>query len=276
MNGPVNFINFTGILRVTTEGRIAATVIQTRPGEFATQPVAPLLLGPLPTFRQNSILRFAHFGKGTAGAAQLFSQIILMNLTQLSATARVEIRDDSGQPVTLVLNGVNVPGTTSVALPPLGTHILKTESSGAIAQGSVTVDANAQVAGVLLFGGTVGVAGVGASEPALKRFVAPVETNTAEGISTGIAFMNLGAAEAVVNLFLFNTEGQLVSTATLPAGSLKARGHLAAFVNQFPWSPPVDFANFRGKLVASVSSPVAATVLQTRPNQFATLPVTVQ
>ena len=38
---PVDFSHFEGLLRVRSGGKTAATVIQTRPGQFATMPVAP-------------------------------------------------------------------------------------------------------------------------------------------------------------------------------------------------------------------------------------------
>ena len=38
----VDFSNFMGLIRVKPSGKIAATVVQTRPGQFATMPVAAL------------------------------------------------------------------------------------------------------------------------------------------------------------------------------------------------------------------------------------------
>ncbi len=53
--------------------------------------------------------------------------------------------------------------------------------------GSVTVSSDIELAGVILFGGSVGVAGVGASEVLRRGFGAPLESNAEDGINTGIA-----------------------------------------------------------------------------------------
>ncbi|MBI3940453.1 MAG: hypothetical protein HY315_06430 [Acidobacteria bacterium] len=37
----VDFSDFAGVLRVTSSGKIAATVVRVQPGRFATLPVAP-------------------------------------------------------------------------------------------------------------------------------------------------------------------------------------------------------------------------------------------
>lgn len=52
-----------------------------------------------------------------------------------------------------------------------------------------------------------------------------------------------------------------------------SRGHMALFVNQFDWSENVDFSIFQGLLEVVASGKIAATVIQSRPSQFATLPV---
>ncbi len=51
----------------------------------------------------------------------------------------------------------------------------------------VTVPSDIELAGVILFGGSVGVAGVGASEVLRRGFGAPLESNAEDGINTGIA-----------------------------------------------------------------------------------------
>lgn len=38
----MDFSDFMGLIRVKPSGKIAATVVQTRPGKFATMPVAAL------------------------------------------------------------------------------------------------------------------------------------------------------------------------------------------------------------------------------------------
>ena len=68
------------------------------------------------------------------------------------------------------------------------------------------------------------------------------------------------------------TDGQ----GELSAGSVSVSSdqpHAAIFIDEFEWSVPVDFSRFEGLLRVSSSGRIAATVIQTRPGQFATMPV---
>ena len=137
--------------------------------------------------------------------------------------------------------------------------------------GSVTVCSNRPLAGVIVFSGTVGLAGVQSSE-ALVHFAAPIKA-LGNRIRTGIAVMNLEEVEVRLTLELVGDEGELVATAEI---ILDAMGQLAAFVDEtekFPWNAAVDFSNFEGTLRAWADGWVGATVVQTRPDQFATQPV---
>ena len=48
---------------------------------------------------------------------------------------------------------------------------------------------------------------------------------------------------------------------------------LALFVDQIPWDQEIDFSDFMGLIRVKPSGRIAATVVQTRPGQFATMPV---
>ncbi len=54
---------------------------------------------------------------------------------------------------------------------------------------------------------------------------------------------------------------------------LAGHGHQARYVNQFSWDKNIDFSSLQGLLKVTSTEKIAATVLQTRPGQFATLPV---
>ncbi len=123
---------------------------------------------------------------------------------------------------------------------------------------------------MILFGGTVGVAGVASSDELPTGFVAPIETNTQDVINTGIAVVNLEEQPVTVDLRLCDSDGNELATGQLV---LAALGHRALFVNEINWSVAVDFGSFQGLLKATVETPIAATVIQTRPGQFATQPV---
>jgi hypothetical protein len=101
-------------------------------------------------------------------------------------------------------------------------------------------------------------------------FLAPIETDSIEQINTGIAIMNLEDEEVTCDLTLRDAEGIAVVTAEI---TLPSKGHLARFVGELEWSVNVDFSNFQGILSVDSCSRIAATVIQTRSNQFATMPV---
>jgi hypothetical protein len=262
----VDFSSFFGILKVTVPGKAAATVLQVRPAEFATMPVARAVADG-----SNRQLFFAHFGNG---AGQIFSQIMLINLdTTQPAAANILLRNDAGAPLSVILNGELVTGSKDIIIPPGGMRILKTDGQGTLTAGAVTVNSDRSLAGVLLFGGNIGVAGVGSSPAFDRGFLAPMETNSANGTSTGVAIMNLESFDITADLQLLDTEGNLLSSARLDgANAVKANGHLARFLPEFTWNPPVNFASFSGVLRVTTSGKITATVLQVRPNQLATMP----
>ena len=279
----IDFSNFFGLLKVAAEGTLAATAIQSRPGEFVTLPVAPTFLGDLSVASSSQVaatpqtpiaeldekLYFAHFGDGQG----LSSQIVLMNLDEnLDATTKILLKDDSGQPLSVDLNGSDVAGETNLTIPAGGVRVLRTDGLGDLTVGSVTVCSDTQLAGVILFAGSFGVAGVGSSEVQSLGFVAPVESNTADLINTGIAFMNLESEEVTADLQLCDPDGNVLATAQI---TLPAMAHRARFLNELNWDPEVNLTAFQGLLKASVpgNNRIAATVIQTRPNQFSTNPV---
>ena len=79
---------------------------------------------------------------------------------------------------------------------------------------------------------------------------------------------NLENSEATVDLTLCDPGGDVLATAQV---MLAAMGHLAQFVDEFQWDANVDFSNFQGLLKVTASESVAATVIQTRPGEFAGL-----
>lgn len=235
--------------------------------------LAPRVAGPGTVAEQK--LYFAQFGDGAVPGAQIVSQISLFNPdTVRSASARIAITDDAGNPVTVELNGELISGQKDVSVPPGGLRILRTPGTGPLTAGSVKITSDKILAGVIVFGGTIGFTGVGSSPLQFGGFIAPIETNSAAGTSTGIAIIGLDPTDLPVVLELRNPEGLQVATASLDgANSLKPGSHLARFVQEFNWSPSVDFSSFSGTLKASFPGTAAATVLKTQPGQLTTLPV---
>jgi len=282
---PTNELNsFDGLLKVNANGALGATVISTRSAEYATQPVvanlnptgsssavvSSPLVTPLAT-TQDHKLRFAQFANGAAGTASIVSTMFLFNQDQVgAANATIFVRDDNGNPLTLKLNGQTVNGQMTVTIPVNGLKTISSDGKGAIAVGSVTVTADRAVSGTLVYGSVFGTAGVGSSAELCKGFIAPMETNSVSGVDTGIAVMNPTDSTITLSFDLCDLAGNRLSGAVV---TIPARGHKALFLRQFNWSPSRNLDNFQGLVRELGGGKVAATVVQTRPNQYITMPV---
>ena len=163
-------------------------------------------------------------------------------------------------------------GELDVVIPAGGIRTFKTDGLGDLAIGSVSVESDQQLAGVILFGGTDGLAGVGNSPSMENGFTGPIENNTAASVGTGIAVMNLEAEKVTLSFQLYDSGGSLLATATVV--TLPAMGQTALFVTELEWDSVVDFSDFIGLLKVTSSGKIAALIIQTRPGQFATMPVT--
>lgn len=226
-------------------------------------------------------LFYAQFARGGG----LFSQLVLFNPDpNQAASVHITVRNKDGQLFSVDLMGMPevpvVDGQLDVMIPPGGLRSFQTGSDGNVQVGSVVVDSDRQITGVVVFGGSVGLAGVGSSERLSNGFVAPVQTHQSNGtfdIDAGIAVMNLEGEEVTLMVELLDANGNVVATAMSDpdSTSVPARGQRALFVDQFKWDSEVDFSDFQGTLRVTSSGDVAATVIQLRsnPSQFASLPV---
>ena len=213
-------------------------------------------------------LYFAQFGDGSG----LFSKIVLRALDATAdSNVTIRLKDKDGGPLSVDLNGEVVTGVLETSIPAAGLATFQTDGQGPLQAGSVLVESDRPLSGVILFGGTVGLAGVGTSEILEEGFTAPMETNMATGVDTGVAVVNVESEEVTLQLQLCDSEGRRLATTEI---KLPMMGHLPLFVTQFDWNMPVDFSKFEGILKVTSSGRIAATVIQTRPGQFATLPVT--
>ena len=277
-NNLIDFSSFTGLLDVSTDRKIATTVIQTRAKELATLPVVgktplagpPSLLGFTGQGALDEDLHFAQFGDGLD---QIFSQIILFNLSdEMDATGEIRLRDDTGDPLGVNLNGQQVDGSLPINIPVRSLRFFQTDGqSPELISGSVSVVSDVELAGTILFGGDTGVAGVGSSVSLQEGFSAPIETDSDAGINTGIAVVNLEGDVTVLELLLTDPNGAPLAKSEI---QIEANGHTAVFVDQIEWNLQIDFSEFKGNLrVLSQGKSIGATVIQTRPGQLATIPV---
>ena len=283
----VDLSDFEGLIKLKSTTPVGATVIQTRPGEFATLPVAanfntgdngvaePVNIRAGHNVQSELPLNQKQYFAQFADGAGLFSQLILFNLTNREASVKLILKNDAGEPLSVDLNGEVVTGETSLVIPAGGLRVLSTDGLGDLLTGSVTVCSDRALAGVILFAGGAGVAGVGSSAVLDRGFVAPMQRRVSEGLDTGIAVMNLEEGEEVaLDLELFDTGHKLLATARITLASM---GHRAIFVTEVDWqveeAVELDFTDFAGLLVVKADGQTAATVVQTRTGVFATQPV---
>lgn len=220
-------------------------------------------------------LHFAQFANG----AGIISQLTLLNVgTGEEVNAKLELRDGNGAPLNVVLNGEMISGETGVfSIAAGGGAVFASDGNGPVVAGSLTVHADGPLSGVVLFeGATLGVAGVGSSEP-LTGFRAPAENRSGDNfIRTGVAVMNLDAEGKTLQVRLIGLDGTEVGTGTATAGPLAGNGHAARFIEEFEWDDPVpDLTDFQGVLeVVPSHGRVAATVLRVSyGTNMASLPV---
>ena len=82
--------------------------------------------------------------------------------------------------------------------------------------------------------------------------------------------MNLEEEELTLTADLLASDGTLLDSAQL---SLDPLGHVAIYLDQFDWGESIDLNLFEGLLRVRSDGRISATVIQTRPGQFATMPV---
>ncbi len=169
------------------------------------------------------------------------------------------------------LNGEVVTGELDFTVAAGGLTLLETDGMGDITVGAARAVSDGPLAGVILCGGPTGVAGVGESLGLRTGFLAPVESNTAAMINTGLAVLNVNDVDTTVIFTLRDAEGTVVATGEL---MLSPGGHRALFIDEIDWEMDPDLSDFEGVLeVDSGGAEVAATVIQNCPGQFAAMPV---
>ena len=272
--------DFQGLIELRSSGRIAATALQSRPGEFATLPVARLLeVGDPSAFTQPELdqsLFLAHLGNGTGNGFGIKSQVVLINLAPgRTAQVRAHLTNGGGLPLPGIFEEESAAGQIELNIPPGGMSVLSSDGQGDLQTGSLRLESDQPLAGVILFSGNTGLAGVGASPLLPKGFLAPVEASSADSLKTGIALMNLERLSVLLDLSLRDSEGKLLASASI---QLPPRGRRAFFIDEIEWQAAAgsaipDLSDFSGILRAESSGKVAATALQTRNGILATLPV---
>lgn len=253
--------NFGWIL-IGNEGT-TATAKRFNSREAASDPPV-LLIDYIPAQRDLTFqMYFPQFGNGDG----FVSQIILVNpSTEETAHARILARSDSGDVV--IVN-------QDIVIRPEGTGGLESSRPGVLQTGSVTVLSDIPLSGVIVFGGSFGLAGVPASDSFSNGFLGPVDVRLGQNIRTGVSIQNLQEEPVEVQLDLLDNLGTVAATTSV---EIPALGKLARFVDELEWDSAVDFQVFQGTIRSTPNGDISALMIQNRlvggVSQFATLPVT--
>ena len=163
---------------------------------------------------------FAHFANGRSSGVTITSDIVLVNVETSAVTPAIYFYDQMGNMIDAD-SVVDVSGDLEVAdngaltvpmgIAGRGEMTISTNGEGALVTGSVRVFGTGRLGGVLRFDiPSVGVAGVGASEP-VSDAIFPAR-RMAGGINTGAAIRNLSAEPLTVTCNLMQG-GEVMDTA---------------------------------------------------------------
>ena len=224
--------DFVGSVRCTAPGLFTGVAVELDDGNriFTTLPVVPV--DQTGGNNKETALDFAHFANG----ASLTSSLVFVNVATHPIRPALYFYDKNGDLIDAE-SVVDVTGdlevtengalTIQTEIEPLGELTLSTHGRENLVTGSVTVDANGPIGGVLRFDlPGIGVAGVGASQP-VQDAIFPARRQ-AGGISTAAAIHNPGEEAMVVNCRLMQA-GSVLEEMEI---SLAANGQEALFIEQ--------------------------------------------
>ena len=207
---------------------------------FTTLPVVPLNTG---ADSGESMLNFALFANGEIGGAATSSDLVFVNVGTSAVTPAIYFYNEMGKlidasmVVDAMMDGVDVANDGALMvmdeIPPMGEMTISTNGMGDGIVGSVRVDSDGPIGGVLRFDiADIGVAGVGASE-SVNAAIFPARYMEG-GINTGAAIRNL-ESEQMDMICRLMQGGQMVveKPITLAGNALESRFITEVFKDAF-------------------------------------------
>ena len=264
--------DFVGSVRCTAPGSFTGVAVELDDGNriFTTLPLVPV--DQTGGSNKETALDFAHFANG----ASITSSLVFVNVATHPIRPALYFYDKNGNPIDAE-SVVDVTGDLEAAgdgalsvrteIEPLGELTISTHGRGEVVTGSVTVDANGPIGGVLRFDlPGIGVAGVGASQP-VRDAIFPARRQG--GLSTAAAIHNPGEEALEVNCQLMKDGTVLEEVRTL----LVANGQEAQFIEQMFTN--ADTSDFVGSVRCTAPGPFTgvAVELDAGSRIFTTLPV---
>ena len=229
-----NTSDFVGSVRCIApdEGRFAGIALELDSGNgiFTTLPLVPM--GQTGTENRETHLEFAHFANGSS----ITSDVVLLNATPHPTRPTLYFTDQEGnriaaESVVEITPHLEVleDGALSVRteIEPLGELTISTHGQRDLVVGSVRVQSDGPIGGVLRFDlPGIGVAGVGASDP-INDALFPARRQ-AGGINTGVALRNLETEEMTISCYLMRG-GSVLEDADI---KLESDGQTARFIDE--------------------------------------------
>ena len=202
---------------------------------FTTLPVVPVDAAAADDGM--SMLNFAHFANGDFNGNPIISDLVFVNVANTAVAPVIYFYDQDGNMidadtvVDAMMEGVDFAEdgalTVMTQIPPLGEMTISTSVMGDDVVGSVRVDSDGPIGGVLRFvTSNIGVAGVGASE-AVNAAIFPARYMEG-GINTGAAIRNLESERMTVNCKLMQG-GRMVDEEDIP---LAANAQNSQFITE--------------------------------------------
>ena len=207
---------------------------------FTTLPVVPLNTG---ADSGESMLNFALFANGEIGGAATSSDLVFVNVGTSAVTPAIYFYNEMGKlidasmVVDAMMDGVDVANDGALMvmdeIPPMGEMTISTNGMGDGIVGSVRVDSDGPIGGVLRFDiPAIGVAGVGASE-SVNAAIFPARYMEG-GINTGAAIRNLESEQMDMTCRLMQGGRMVVEKPiTLAGNALDSRFITEVFKDAF-------------------------------------------
>lgn len=225
-----------------------------------------------PVEGQNRLV-FPQVANGSFAGGSFGVTLIVVNLTDAEARARVRFTSSDGTPFEIGLVDGGTGSEFPIDLAPRGVAFVESNGLGSLATGFAVVDSSAPVGGTLLFTLRDGAArrlseaGVGNS-PLSQRAAIPVSFEQG-AFDTGLAIANPQGADASIDLTLKDCSGNTLATSVL---DISGGQHLARFASEF-FDLIAQQAEFQGSLEVASDQAVSIIALRQAGGLLTTLPV---
>lgn len=216
----------------------------------------------------------AQVANGTFSDGSFRTTFVLFNNSDTPAFVRLNLTDDAGNPMTVVIPGLGTGSSFPITLDPGAIRIYQTDGSGPLTVGAAAVHSSSPigVSGIFTIFDTQGrfvtESGVGSS-PILADFVVPVDSSG--NSNTGLALFNPNSDQVSITAVLFDTGGNEMARASKILGG---HAHTAFFVagpgQLFP-----DLISFQGTLEIQSSLMISALAIRQNlsPLSYTSFPV---